>query len=115
MTEGLLEIEVRGEGAEVTLVLRGDLDMTSASTLRACLDSIDDGFRRVVLDLTDLRFMDSTGVGLIADTRRRFEPEMRELSLHNPSGHVAHVLELTGVGRVVRVTGTADPLGAAAV
>jgi anti-sigma B factor antagonist len=108
-----LDIEVRPDGARVTLVLVGELDMASAGILKACLESIDAGFRHVVLDLTGLTFLDSTGLGLIAETVRRFQPEMRELALHNPSGHVAKVIDLTGLATVVPVTGVAAPTAVA--
>jgi anti-anti-sigma factor len=115
--DGALEIEVRADGFEMTLALAGELDIGSAGTLRACLESIDDGFRRVILDLTALTFIDSTGVGLIGETRRRFEPEMRDLVLHNPQGHVAKVVEITGLHTVLSVTddATTPPAAAAAV
>ena len=105
MHEHSLGIEVRPDGAWVTVVLSGELDIASASRLRACLDAIDPGVRHCILDLSDLTFMDSHGVGVIAEANRRFEPAMRELVLHNPRGHVARVIDLTGLARVVPVTG----------
>jgi anti-anti-sigma factor len=99
-----LDIEVRPDGAQVTLALSGELDVTSASTLRCCLDSIDLGFRRIVLDLTDLTFIDSSGVGLIAQVHREGGPFMRELVLHNPTGHVAEVVALMGLATIMPVT-----------
>jgi anti-anti-sigma factor len=103
MGEGL-SIEVRADGARVTLALTGVLDVVTTSTLRACLESIDDGFRHVELDLTDLRLMDSSGIGCLAETKQRFEPQMRTLTLHNPTGHVAMAVEMGGLASVMAVT-----------
>jgi anti-sigma B factor antagonist len=89
-------------------MLSGELDSASATTLRCCLDSIDAGFRQVVLDLTDLMFIDSTGVGTIADAHRHGEHLMRDLVLYNPTGHVAKVIEMTGLGTVMAVTTAND-------
>ena len=103
-----LDIEVRPDGAKVTLALSGELDVTSASTLRCCLDSIDPGFRHVVLDLTDLTFIDSSGVGLITQVHREGGPLMRELALHNPAGQVAEVVALMGLATVMPVTSSEE-------
>jgi anti-sigma B factor antagonist len=91
-----LSIEVQPTTTAVTLALEGELDLATVGTLRACLDEVDAGFRTVVLDLAKLTFLDSSGIGLLARTRARFGPEYRELVLRNASGHVQHVLEISG-------------------
>jgi anti-sigma B factor antagonist len=108
MTDHPLDIEVRPNGTTVTLVLSGELDIASGPTLRACLESIDDGFRDIVLDLSDLTFLDSTGVGVIAEARRRLPNDLCQLSLHRPRGHVQRVIELTGLATVLPVTQPAE-------
>ena len=110
MTDNHLDIEVRADGPRVTLALAGELDIVTAPTLRACLESIDNGFRQVVLDLTDVTFLDSTGLALMIEVHRRFRPEGRDLALSNPRSHVARVIDLTGVAEVLPVTGDASPL-----
>ncbi len=86
----------------MTLLPAGELDVASVGTLRACLDSIDRQCRNVDLDLAGLTFMDSTGVGVFVEAQQRFEP-VRQLTLRNPTGSVARVIELTGLVQVIPV------------
>ena len=103
MHQSSLEIEVIANGAAVTLVLEGELDMATAGTLRSCLDAIDGEFRRVTLDLRHLRFMDSSGIGTLAEAHRRLRPQMGELVLRSPRGVVATAVELSGLATVMAV------------
>lgn len=102
-----LVIRTHSEGSQLTITLGGELDVSNASALRSLLASVDGSIRQVTLDVSALEFIDSTGVGVVAEAHRNFGPEMRELVLHNPSGHVARVLELTGLSQVVQLTPTA--------
>jgi serine/threonine-protein kinase RsbW len=101
--QALLNIEVVGEGPELALRLDGELDMSSIGTLRGCLESIDGGCRRVVLDLSLLRFLDAAGIGLVLEMHRRFEADGRELELRGPRGEVQRVIEMSGLVAEVRV------------
>jgi len=103
VTDQLLTIDVHNEQGAVTLVLSGELDMASAGTLRACLETLDQGARRVVLDLSGVTFIDSSGLGLLARTRERFGPELRELTLRAPSKAVRAVLAISGLDQVIPV------------
>jgi anti-anti-sigma factor len=102
-----LVLRARSDGSKLTVTLAGELDVSNAADLRSLLSSLDNGIRQVTLDLSSLEFIDSTGVGVVAEAHRNFGPEMRELVLHNPTGHVARVLELTGLTHVVQLTPTA--------
>ena len=103
MRQALLTIEVVGDGAELVLRLDGELDMSSIGTLRGCLESIDGGCRRVVLDLSLLRFVDAAGVGLVLEMHRRFEADRRALLLRGPRGEVRRAIEMSGLVADVRV------------
>jgi anti-sigma B factor antagonist len=104
MTESLLDIDVHPDTTRVTLSLTGELDMASADALRSCLESIDEDFREVVLDLSELTFMDSSGLAVIIDAQRRCNETTQQLALHNPGRAVAKLLEITGMSGVVRIT-----------
>lgn len=58
---------------EVMIVsLSGDLDLSSVSSFRsATVKLLEDGWSRVVLDLQDVRFLDSAGIGVLIGIRRR--------------------------------------------
>jgi anti-anti-sigma factor len=96
-----LEVEIVPDGQVVTLRLAGELDMATVATLRACVETVDDGFGTIVLELSGLRFLDSSGIGFLASLHRELEPQLRHLELRGATDHVQHVLELSGISHVI--------------
>lgn len=60
------------EAERTTLQIRGELDALSASELRPLLDKVvEDGRRDVVVDLSELRLVDSSGIGALVSLYKR--------------------------------------------
>jgi anti-sigma B factor antagonist len=81
-----------------------DLDMAATFKLEPEVERLlsRDGVRRLVLDLADVRFIDSAGVGALLSIRERAERQSVELELTNVPRHVERVLDLTGTtGRLL--------------
>jgi anti-sigma B factor antagonist len=98
-----LSVRVVPDDGSVTLYCAGEIDMASVGTLTACLEQLDGGFRRVVVDLVEVSFLDSSGLGVLAQANQRFGPELRELIVRCPDGHVRRVLEISGLDQVIDV------------
>ena len=95
---GRLEVEHTAEGETLILVLRGELDHASVAMLQGELGLLGSGgFRRLVIDLGGLEFMDSSGIAALIDGQRAAATDRRQLTLRDPRGEVQQVLELTGV------------------
>lgn len=61
----------RHDGVTVVTVV-GDIDMSNVGTFRSTLvDTVVDDGHRLVLDLTGVTFMDSTGIGALVAAHRR--------------------------------------------
>ncbi len=89
--------EMEGAGGERVMTLRGELDIASASNLeRALLRSRPVG-QRVVLDLADLRFMDSTGLRVLLRARVAAEKGRWELRMTNVPPNIRRLFDMTGV------------------
>jgi anti-sigma B factor antagonist len=59
-------------GDKTTLAIRGELDALSAAELRPLLDRlVEDGRRDVTVDLSQLRLVDSSGVGALVSLYKR--------------------------------------------
>ncbi|CAL9477746.1 hypothetical protein SUDANB58_02993 [Streptomyces sp. enrichment culture] len=69
----------------------------------SAVDPHDHRLRLLVLDLTGTRFMDSQGVRLVNDIRRRLHPRARVRVVARADGVASRVLELTGLRRDVPV------------
>ena len=96
---GVLRVETKpADGSAVVVQLAGELDL---STVAAFVDAIEDvlGDRppTVELDLSNLTFIDSSGVGAYVTAFRRAKAQGTSLSLGPRSPLVQRVLELSGV------------------
>jgi anti-anti-sigma factor len=96
-------LEVVEVGGSVRLVLRGELDAATAPAANhALLDLLEGGSDRVVLDLRDLDFMDSTGVKFLIDGRDAARQRRVELALAYDEGVVERVLTVSGVATLFK-------------
>lgn len=83
----------------VRIMVRGALDLASADELRqAGGHALDDpACRHLVLDLSAVDFIDSTGIGVLVALRNTAMERRIPLSLQNPSERVVEVLRLTAL------------------
>jgi anti-sigma B factor antagonist len=93
-----LEIEVRPDGQHVDIVVCGEVDLSTVEVLRDCLEALDGQWRRVVVDLSGVPFMDSTGISEIVACRERVRAGGGSVALRDPTSNVRRVLEITGLG-----------------
>ena len=97
-------LTVRGVGADGrhTLVLSGELDIASAPMLEAAVAEVpDSGTSALMLDLSDVTFMDSSGLKAVLATYRRCQEHEREFAVAGASDSVRRVLDMTGVSRAI--------------
>jgi anti-sigma B factor antagonist len=94
-----------GEHADVTvLAVSGELDLATISTLKDVVGAeFVTGGRRVVLDLSELSFCDSTGLGSFVALYRQAEAVGSTLALAAPRKRVADLLQISGINQVVTV------------
>jgi anti-anti-sigma factor len=82
----------------VSVRVRGDVDIQTAPQLQALLDgAIERGARLVLLDLSDVDFLDSSGLRVILAAAEQLRALEGSLLLEGASPAVAQVLEMTGV------------------
>ena len=67
----------------------------------AIREKIKQGSRKLVLDFSGLNYMDSAGIGLLAMCVAIMEREGGKLLVAGATGHVAELLELTHLNRLV--------------
>ena len=89
----------------IDVVLRGDLDMAAAFQLEPELDRLlaGDGVQTVVLNLGDVGFVDSTGLGALLSIKDQATRLKIELRIAHASASVQRILELTGTRSVLGV------------
>lgn len=94
---GELTIRSGREGEIHTICLSGELDLATAGDVEKELERVEaTDATSIVLDLSGLTFMDSTGVRLVVNANTRSRAANR-LTLRRGQAAVQRVMELTGV------------------
>jgi anti-sigma B factor antagonist len=92
-------------------VVRGDgrLNMVSAPQLReTVLAALDAGRRRIVVDLSNTSFMDSSGLGALIGCLKSARQADGDLRIAAPNEQLRMVLKLSNVDRVLRSYDSTD-------
>ena len=97
------EYELRGD--ELYLRLCGEVDHHSAATLRRDADALicEMRPRRMMLDLSAVGFMDSSGLGFIMGRYSLLRELGGTLEIVDPSPATVRILELAGIKRIIPV------------
>ena len=96
-----LQIDTSHRGGRTILTPRGAIDLSTIGAFRAVLDDVFlGGPVDLVLDLNEVTFLDSTGLGALISARRRSHAFKGSLVLACRGDAVLRVLEVTGLDRV---------------
>jgi anti-anti-sigma factor len=99
-----LRITVTAGTARTLVALAGECDLNTGRELRDVLTSeVSRGAQRLIVDLSALTFMDSTGMQVLLSTRSVLAVRGGALVLVAPQPVVARALELTGADQVIPV------------
>jgi anti-sigma B factor antagonist len=86
------------EGDVHTICVLGELDLATADGLQRELERVEaTDAHSIILDLSGLRFMDSTGVRLMLRAHARSRADSDRLTMLRGPASVQRVLDLTGV------------------
>ncbi len=100
---GTLEITSAVDDGEASISLSGELDLSGAQQLEARLEEVErEGPARLLIDLSDLAFIDSTGLRLLLQADARARERGCELLLRGGQPSVQRVFEVTGALDVLR-------------
>ena len=89
--------EDAGSDGERVIRLRGELDIESTPDLERVLLRTRPAGQRVVLDLTELKFMDSTGLRVLLRARAAADEGRWEINLRNVPPTIRRLFDMTGV------------------
>lgn len=108
MTESMnyesLSVEVGDDGV---IVVRGDIDMAGGPVLDTVLRPME-GTDPIVIDLTDVSFIDSSGLRSLLDAARRAHSRGTEVVLRSVGPEVGRLLEITGTAEQFRIESRRD-------
>lgn len=102
------------DGARGVISLRGEVDIYTAPRLKErLLELLDGGVTGVVVDLSDVTFIDSTAIGVLIGGVRRLHDAGGSMALVVATRPVERVLTITGLDRVFSIHDTREAAFAA--
>ncbi|HEX4734269.1 MAG TPA: STAS domain-containing protein [Thermoleophilaceae bacterium] len=91
-------VTVTADGERATVSLRGELDLSGVDRARQAIEEAESGEAPLlVLDLSELDFIDSTGLEVMLRAARRAHDSGRRLIVARPSRYIRRLLELTAI------------------
>ena len=94
----LFRVDVQPERERVRVIPRGELDLNTIPQLETQIEALrSGGFRRIVLDLRQLTFMDSTGLRLLLELDAESRADGFRFAIIDGEGPVRRLLQLTGI------------------
>jgi anti-anti-sigma factor len=101
-----LDTSIAYEDGRVCVVVSGDLDLSTAPKLWSALEpAMEDGAPTLVLDISGVGFLDSSGISVIVRALKLLRETDRALVVRSPQPQARKVLEVTGLTRVLTVEG----------
>jgi anti-sigma B factor antagonist len=94
--DGTLTLRVSEESSMCTLALAGELDLANAARVSAELERLETSGVPVRIDLSELEFIDSTGIAILVAAHKRLENRLQVVP--SPAPVVRRVLDITGLG-----------------
>lgn len=98
-----MQFEKKLERQTLLLRLKGDLDLRTADSLRVAIDTEIDkrGVRTVILNLQNVQFIDSSGLGVLLGRYKKLLPLGGKLKITNVPTHIFKIMELSGLPKII--------------
>ena len=91
------------------LSVRGEIDLFTAPELKQVLaESIEAGRVRIIVDLTDTTFLDSTALGVLIGAVKRLRSRDGALAIVNVDENIAKTFEITGLDQIFTIVPTRE-------
>jgi len=108
-----MQVNSTVDGARAVVTASGELDVATAPELRSYLHKlIDDGASTLIVDLSDVGFLDSTTLGVLISVHKRLAEAGGVVELVIPHARLLRIFQITGLDRVFTIH---DSLAASAV
>ena len=96
-----MSVKIIEEENRTVAVLSGEIDHHNAKNLRM---EIDFALRELILDFSDVGFMDSSGIGLVMGRYKLMQELNGKVTVRNPPNHIRKVMRLSGIDRLASIS-----------
>ena len=96
------------------IAVRGEIDLFTAPELKgAVVGAIDAGRTRLVIDLSETSFLDSTALGVLIGALKRLRTRDGVMTIVNRDANIAKTFEITGLDQIFVIADTREAAVAA--
>lgn len=95
-----MQLKSKVHNNSLYILLIGELDEANAPYVRNSLDQMLDrekGFNKVIIDLSQLDFMDSTGIGVMLGRYKKLQSRNIPIYIINPSRQAEKIFQMAGL------------------
>ena len=97
-----MTIKKTKQADKLTISLQGRLNVNSASELKDLIDSELEGVTELVFDLSELEFISSAGIRVIAAAQKTMAKQ-GNMKIRNPNSVVTEIFKMTGLNNVFNI------------
>ncbi len=109
MAESTLDVQVAQVEDVSVVTIIGPVDSVTIDTFESMIKPLIAAKRpKIVVDCTNLNYINSTGIGALSGFRRRCYTGGGRLFLCNPSAKIVRSLDMLGLGRVFKIYATRE-------
>ena len=101
-----MDITVKQENQVLTVFLKGELDHHAASKTRDTIDMllVKSPVKLLILDMSGVTFMDSSGIGLIVGRHNRIKSMNGQMQMKNSSLDLLKILKMSGIEHLMKIS-----------
>ena len=96
-----LSIHISREGSTAKVAAGGEIDLSTVGELRSAVTSAAEGAEKLRLDLTDVEFIDSAGLGGLLELRSTLRSRSVTFEIAAGEGPVRQAMEITGLSELL--------------
>jgi anti-anti-sigma factor len=88
----------------VVLDLNGDVTYATREQFKAAVETVrQKGCRHLILNMADVRFVDSSGLGFLALVSQNFKLSQGKVSMLRPQSYVREILSLANIQKLIPI------------
>ncbi len=101
------KVDIKMVNSDVLVLLSGELDAYHSIEFKEkMIEVIKGNGKKILIDMTDLNYIDSAGLGALVSLLKRASENSKELRLFGLKGNVKKVFELTRLNMVFKIFDT---------
>ncbi len=104
-----LETQLRNVDGRQVLDVKGEVDVYTAPQFKEAVNKmVDSGEKHLLIDMSGVRYMDSSGFGTLLSVMKRLKPNGGSINLINVSGPIDRILKITRLNQVFATYASVD-------